>query len=36
LCSQLSIANNGAPIRIPDFRDLTQRPLTLDAPPVVV
>jgi hypothetical protein len=36
LCSQLSIANNGVPIRVPDFRDAAQRPLTLDAPPVVV
>ena len=32
LCSQLSIANGGLPIRVPDFRDPTQRPLSLDAP----
>jgi predicted dehydrogenase len=30
LCSQLSIANGGIPIRVPDFRDPTQRPLTLN------
>jgi predicted dehydrogenase len=36
LCSQLSITNNGVPIGVPDFRDASQRPLTLDAPPVVV
>lgn len=33
LCSQLSIDNGGVPIRVPDFRDPAQRPLTLDAPP---
>jgi len=30
LCSQLSIANAGVPIRVPDFRDPSQRPLCLD------
>lgn len=34
LCSQLSIDNGGVPIRVPDFRDLRQRPVTLDAPRV--
>lgn len=29
LCSQLSIANGGVPIKLPDFRDPTQRPMTL-------
>lgn len=33
LCSQISIANGGAPIRVPDFRDPQQRPLWLDATP---
>jgi hypothetical protein len=36
LCSQLSIDNGGVPIRVPDFRDPTQRPIALDFPPVVV
>ena len=35
LCSQISIMNNGVPIQVPDFRDPKQRPLILDAPPVV-
>ena len=30
LCSQISIANGGAPIRVPDFRDPNQRPKWLD------
>jgi hypothetical protein len=33
LCSQISAANGGVPIRVPDFRDPRQRPVTLDAPP---
>jgi predicted dehydrogenase len=36
LCSQISIDNGGVPIKVPDFRDPTQRPITLDFPPVVV
>jgi hypothetical protein len=32
LCSQLSIANGGVPIKVPDFRDLDQRPVWLDSP----
>ncbi len=32
LCSQLSIANGGVPIAVPDFRDARQRPVSLDAP----
>lgn len=36
LCSQLSIANNGVPIQVPNFHNPKQRPLTLDAPPVIV
>lgn len=32
LCSQLSIDNGGVPIKVPDFRDPTQRPVILDAP----
>jgi predicted dehydrogenase len=35
LCSQISIANGGVPIKVPDFRDPAQRPITLDAPPVI-
>jgi predicted dehydrogenase len=37
LCSQLSIANGGLPIRIPEFRDPNQRPLVCnpDAGPVL-
>jgi hypothetical protein len=35
LCSQLSIANGGVPIRVPNFRDPSQRPITLDAPPAI-
>lgn len=33
LCSQTSIENGGVSIRIPDFRDSAQRPVTLDMPP---
>lgn len=29
LCSQISIANGGVPIKVPDFREAAQRPLTL-------
>ncbi|MFZ4508123.1 MAG: Gfo/Idh/MocA family protein [Fimbriimonas sp.] len=36
LCSQISIANGGVPIRVPNFRDPKQRPITLDSGPVVV
>lgn len=32
LCSQLSIANGGIPIRVPNFKDPKQRPVTLDSP----
>lgn len=32
LCSEISIANGGVPITIPDFRDPAQRPIRLDAP----
>jgi predicted dehydrogenase len=32
LCSQISIANGGVPIDVPDFRDPGQRPIWLDAP----
>lgn len=35
LCSQTSIENGGVLIKVPNFRDPTQRPLLLDAPPVV-
>lgn len=35
LCSQLSIAQGGVPIRVPDFRDAAQRPITLDSPVAV-
>ena len=31
LCSQISIANGGVPIRVPAFRDPAQRPVWLDA-----
>jgi hypothetical protein len=34
LCSTVSLQNGGAAIRIPDFRDASQRPLLLDAPVV--
>lgn len=34
LCSQQSILNGGIPIRVPDFRDPKQRPITLDSPPI--
>ncbi len=34
LCSQLSIQHGGVPIRVPDFRDPRQRPITLDSPAV--
>ena len=33
LCSQISIDNGGVPIKVPDFRDPSQRPVILDAPP---
>lgn len=32
LCSQLSIAHGGVPIRVPDFRDPASRPITRDLP----
>lgn len=32
LASQTSILNGGVTIRVPDFRDLSQRPVPLDAP----
>lgn len=32
LCSQISIENGGIPIRVPDFRDASQRPKWLDSP----
>lgn len=32
LCSQISIAQGGVPIRLPDFRNFDERPLTLSAP----
>ena len=32
LCSQISIDNGGASIKVPDFRDPTQRPIWLDSP----
>jgi hypothetical protein len=32
LCSQLSIANGGIPIRVPNFKAPKQRPVTLDSP----
>jgi predicted dehydrogenase len=35
LCSQISIANGGAAVKVPDFSDLSQRPVTLDAPPAI-
>jgi len=34
LCSQISIANQGVPIRVPNFRDPAARPVTLDAPKI--
>ena len=34
LCSQISIGSGGVPIRVPDFRDPKQRPVTLDAPSI--
>ena len=34
LCSQLSIAQGGLPIRVPDFRNRAERPLWLRAPEV--
>ena len=34
LCSQLSIDNGGVPIKVPNFRDPSQRPVILDAPPM--
>ena len=33
LCSQVSLANRGAAISVPNFRDRSKRPLTLDLPP---
>ncbi len=33
LCSQQSIANGGVPIRVPNFRNPAERPVTLDSPP---
>ena len=36
LCSQISIEAGGASIPVPNFRDRSQRPVTLDAPKVVV
>ncbi|MBW3622810.1 MAG: hypothetical protein KY468_05305 [Armatimonadetes bacterium] len=36
LCSQISIQNNGVPIRVPDFRNSDERPAILDSPPVVL
>ena len=36
LCSQISIANGGVPIAVPNFRDPVQRPIILDAPPIVI
>ncbi len=35
LCSQIWIQDNSGPIKVPDFRDPAQRPIILDAPPVV-
>lgn len=35
LCSQISIVSGGAPIRVPNFRDRSQRPITLDAPAAI-
>jgi predicted dehydrogenase len=32
LCSQISIEQDGASIKVPDFRDAAQRPALLDAP----
>lgn len=34
LCSQISIVNGGVPVRVPNFRDPTERPVTLDCPPI--
>jgi predicted dehydrogenase len=34
LCSQISIANGGVPIKVLNFRDPAQRPITLDSPPI--
>jgi predicted dehydrogenase len=36
LCSQMSIDNGGVSIKVPNFRDMAERPLILDAPPVAV
>ncbi|MFQ3669271.1 MAG: Gfo/Idh/MocA family oxidoreductase [Fimbriimonadaceae bacterium] len=33
LCSQISIADGGVPVRVPDFRNPAERPATLDSPP---
>lgn len=33
LCSQISIANGGVPVRVPNFRNSEERPVTLDSPP---
>jgi predicted dehydrogenase len=32
LCSQISIASGGVPVKVPDFRDPQLRPITLDGP----
>lgn len=34
LCSQLSIENGGAAVRVPNFRDPSRRPVLRDAPPI--
>jgi predicted dehydrogenase len=36
LCSTVSLQNGGVPIRLPDFRNPKERPITLDFPPIVV
>jgi predicted dehydrogenase len=36
LCSQISIDNGGVSIKVPNFRDPKERPLLLDAPPVII
>ena len=36
LCSQISIDNGGALVKVPNFRDDDERPLMLDAPPIVI
>lgn len=32
LCSQVSLEHGGVPVKVPDFRDPSQRPVRLDAP----